>query len=138
MTINKFRREFEMSHTATPNAALTDIGAAGTAANPEILMEEKYTEVQFEVVNADAGDALQDFALLVKPHRSGAWTALITGAAWATIANVLTFKSASLNTLAAASTAIARVSLGPCYSIKFQGRAAANTVDLTIRGTLLG
>lgn len=110
--------------------------SALTAIGDEIVLDSLCGDLQIEVLNGHASVALQDFELQVKVHPNGDYCKTITGTGWASIANILTYKSGSLNSLAGATRHMARVSLGPCYSIKFLAQSASSSTGRAV--TVLG
>lgn len=105
----------EKSATVTvPNSGLTDV--------LEVILNDAYTDCAFEL--AVTGQALADFAILIKPHSGASYHKVKSSTDWNTLGNILTFKLGTLQTLAAGATGYGRVDVGPCYAVKFQAQSA--------------
>lgn len=125
-------KDFSISNTASiDTSALADIGEV-------VSLDGNKTLLGFEVKNADA-DAFADFALLVKAHPSAAYFSILTGADWATVTGILKSCVTTPRTLASGATTYCYVDIGPVHSVKFQCKAAANTITVgnaIVRGFL--
>jgi hypothetical protein len=87
-----------------------------------------HTRVLFEVENKSSVTALDDFALLVMPHRNGAFHNWLSGTDWASAAGMLRKVVGAPKTLAAGAVAAALVEVGPAVAIKFQAKSAGTTI----------
>ena len=109
--------------------SLEDVGAA-------IWLKGNFSRLNFELENTHVSVALTDFSLMGIAHLDGTYVNILTGAQWAAaVGSTLLFKSADINTLAAASKATLMVDVSGWYKIKFQAKTGTSG-SATIRPTL--
>jgi hypothetical protein len=125
-------KEISRGDTAFTATSLADIG------NPIIGLDHEYDEIIAEVSNT--GQALTDFAILIRPVAGGTWQTLISGATdWDS--NEISIKpyvsDTGIATLASGGTEAFRIMCGPVAEIKFQASIASGTTSITITGKLV-
>lgn len=107
----------------------------------EIALNGKYKEISLTVQSLGGSViALDQFVLQVKASPSGAWETLISD--WsAVVADLLVWKTGTLNLLAHGSKDSARVKIGPVHAIRFQSAqvgVTAEAVTVTVDGYVAG
>ncbi len=100
-------------------------------------LRHEYPYIQLSLSSAGGSViALDKFACQVQSAIGGAWETYIDD--WSSVvANILLWKSGTLNTLAHAGADSARVYLGPVYAVRFQSAQAgvtASAVTITLKG----
>lgn len=121
-----------------PGEQTTNIGHAGLEEVVSYINGGTFTEGDFEVSNAAAGDPLVAFEFQVMVHPGSGWYTLLAAAEFGGApTNLMPWLTGDPTALAAGATEVFRVAFGAVYAWRIVAQTGAlTTTDITVRYNL--